>query len=221
MQTRELILMLLGDARLPVGGHVHSGGLEPALLGGLRPDEIPAFLQTRLHTTTRLDAAAAALACRSGRDSTSLKTLGAAWCARTPSPVARNASLALGRGVQRLLYRLWPAEAATAALADVPEPYRPLAVGALCAAAGLEPHDTALLICHDDVQSMTSAALKLAPMDPAEATSWTLAAHSIMAAVAAETARITDPDDLPALAAPLAECWIQQHAEHERRLFLA
>jgi urease accessory protein len=215
------MLMLLGDARLPVGGHVHSGGLEPALLGGLEPDEIPAYLQTRLDTTTRTDAAVAVLARRAVHDGTQLTPIRAAWCARTPSPVARHAALVLGRGVQRLLNRLWPKDPATAALADAPEPYRPLAVGALCAAAGLDPHNTALLICHDDVQSVTSAALKLAPMDPAEATGWALATHSTMVEIAAEAARITDPDNLPALTAPLAECWVQRHATHERRLFLA
>jgi urease accessory protein len=33
----ELLLMLLADARLPTSGHTQSGGLEPALLGGLDP----------------------------------------------------------------------------------------------------------------------------------------------------------------------------------------
>jgi urease accessory protein len=219
--SHELILMLLGDARLPVGGHVHSGGLEPALLGGLAPDQIPGYLQTRLRTTTRIDAAVAVLAHRAIHGGTPLATLAAAWCARTPSPVARQAALALGRGVQRLLDRLWGTDPAATALSHLAEPYRPLAVGALGVAAGLDPHETALLICHDDVQSITSAALKLAPMDPAEATAWALTAHPTMTAVAAEAALIDTTDDLPALSAPLAECWVQWHADHERRLFLA
>ena len=35
--------MLLADARLPTSGHTESGGLEPALLGGLDPADLVGY----------------------------------------------------------------------------------------------------------------------------------------------------------------------------------
>ena len=51
----EFAAMMLADGRLPVGGHTQSSGLEPALLGGLEPADIPEFIATRLSTTTLVD----------------------------------------------------------------------------------------------------------------------------------------------------------------------
>lgn len=223
MATSELVLMLLGDARLPVGGHVHSGGLEPALLAGLAPGDIPAFLRTRLRTTTRTDAATAVLtrAAVLAAPACPIEAVSDAWCARTPGTVARSAALSLGRGVVRLLTRLWPDHPATATMARVEQPYRPLAVGALAAAAGLDARGTALVVAHDDAQAVAAAALKLEPMDPLDATGWVLDAHQEVMAVVDEVAAVASPDDIPALGAPLAECWTQWHQRHERRLFLA
>lgn len=219
--TSELVLMLLGDARLPVGGHVHSGGLEPALLAGLSPADIRGYLRTRLRTTTRTDAATAVLTRAAVLAADDISVISDAWCARTPGDVARSAALTLGRGVIRLTARLWPGHPATAAMACVGAPYRPLAIGALAAATGLDAHGTALVVAHDDAQAIAAAALKLEPMDPLEATRWVLAAHPEIAAVADEVATVASPDDIPALAAPLAECWTQWHQRHDRRLFLA
>lgn len=221
--------MLLADARLPVGGHVHSGGLEPALLAGLDPGDIPAYLRTRLRTTTRTDAATAVLTRAAVLDASADRldapaacaAVSDAWCARTPGTVARSAALTLGRGVVRLLARLWPDHPATATMARTGQPYRPLAVGALAAAAGLDARSTALVVAYDDAQAVAAAALKLAPMDPLDATGWVLDAQQEVVAVADEAALATSPDDIPALTAPLAECWTQWHQRHERRLFLA
>ena len=60
----ELLLMLLADARLPTSGHTQSGGLEPALLGGLDPGDLDGYCMTRLQTVT-LTEAATAVVCRS------------------------------------------------------------------------------------------------------------------------------------------------------------
>ncbi|MDQ2758215.1 MAG: urease accessory protein UreF, partial [Actinomycetota bacterium] len=54
--------MLLADARLPTSGHTQSGGLEPALLGGLEPAQVRDYCRTRLETVTRTEAAVAVVA---------------------------------------------------------------------------------------------------------------------------------------------------------------
>ncbi|MBL0801649.1 urease accessory protein, partial [Streptomyces albidoflavus] len=46
-----LATLLLGDGRLPVGGHTYSAGLEPAAAAGLTRDRVPALLRARLSTT--------------------------------------------------------------------------------------------------------------------------------------------------------------------------
>ncbi|GAB3857850.1 urease accessory UreF family protein [Nocardioides maradonensis] len=215
------LLMVLGDGRLPTGGHAQSAGLEPAVLAGLDPGRIPDFIDTRLRTAITVDAAAAVVTRALALEGTPLDPVLDAWTARTPGTVARGSALATGRGIQRVLRRLWPDAGATRLLEEVGPPYRPIALGALAAAAGLGAHDTAVLVCHEDVSAIASAALKLVPRDPLDATAWLLAAQPRIAAIARDLADLTDPAAMPALSAPLAECWIQAHAARERRLFSA
>ncbi|MYX50790.1 urease accessory protein, partial [Streptomyces sp. SID8385] len=59
-----LASLLLGDGRLPVGGHTYSAGLEPAVASGLTRDRVPALLRARLRTTAVTEAAGAVLALR-------------------------------------------------------------------------------------------------------------------------------------------------------------
>ncbi|MGD9797255.1 MAG: urease accessory protein UreF, partial [Acidimicrobiia bacterium] len=57
-----LAALLLADGRFPMGGHVHSGGVESAVADG-RVVDVPtlaAYLLGRLHTTGLTDAALAA-----------------------------------------------------------------------------------------------------------------------------------------------------------------
>ena len=56
--------LLLADARLPVGGHTYSAGLEPALLDGLPVERIPAYIEARMRTVGLAEAAASVLAYR-------------------------------------------------------------------------------------------------------------------------------------------------------------
>ncbi|MET0965852.1 MAG: urease accessory UreF family protein, partial [Nakamurella sp.] len=52
----------LADARLPTGAHTQSAGLEPALRGGMLPEQVPKYIQARLRTVTLVEAGAAVLA---------------------------------------------------------------------------------------------------------------------------------------------------------------
>lgn len=231
----DLVLMTLADARLPTGAHTQSAGLEPALRGGLDPADVPAYLAARLRTVTRVDAGTAvvarhvAFAAReSGLDPDpsqdlveDLAEVRDAWAARTPSPAQRAAAEHLGRGYLRLLRRLWPADLLAPALAALGRPPRPLVVGAVAALTGLGAAQTVRLVAYDEAQTIASATLKIAPADPVLATSWVIAAHPAIEAMAADLAGLTRPRDIPADAAPLAEHWAQDHARATERMFSA
>jgi urease accessory protein len=206
----EFATMLLADGRLPVGGHTQSSGLEPALLGGLDPRDIPDLVATRLRTVVLVDAATAVVARHRTLAGLDLADVQLAWAARTPSEVVRAASVAVGRGQRRLAERLWPGSAATSALAPLHRTARPVAVGAMAAAAGLDGSRTARLVAYDDVQSLCAAALKLCPLDPAETTEWLLHAGPAVEVLVGAVAHLTEPDGIPAPSAPLLEQW--QHA---------
>ncbi len=213
--------MLLADARLPTSGHTQSGGLEPALLGGLAPSQVRDYCRTRLHTVTRTEAAVAVVArarATAGRPTDDVET---AWAARTPSPALRAASRDVGRAYRRLALRVWPDAGELSELAHVTTPCRPRVVGLLGAALGLGPAQVARLVAYDDVQSVLAASLKLAPGDPAAATAALVELAPDLEAVVVAVEQLTEPDDIPAASAPLIEAWAQAHAATTRRLFRA
>lgn len=221
-----LVLAMLADARLPTGAHAHSAGLEPAVLGGLltTPDgrddvtRVPALAATRLRTVTATEAAAAVVARHRWLDRRDLTPVEDAWAARTPSPAVRDAARRLGRGYLRLALALWPDDLA-GAFPPRSAPPRPLVAGAIGAVTGLDALQVALLVGYDDVQTIASAALKLTPLDPATATRWVLDLHPAVAAMAADVAHLTEPDDVPSAGAPMTDVWAQAHARTTRRLF--
>lgn len=217
----EFAAMMLADGRLPVGGHTQSSGLEPALLGGLDPSDIPEFISTRLRTTVLVDAATAVVARHHTMAGLPLQPVDDAWAARNPSEAVRAASRAVGRGQRRLAQRLWPGSAGASALAPLGTPCRPVAVGAMAAAGALDGARTARLVAYDDVQSLCAAALKLCPLDPVETTEWLLQAGPAVEVLVGEVAHLTEPTGIPARAAPLMESWLHRHPHHTRRLFSA
>ena len=217
----ELLLMLLADARLPTSGHTQSGGLEPALLGGLDPADVDGYCRTRLETVT-LTEAATAVVCRSravaGRPTDDVEF---AWAARTPSPALREASRTLGRAYRRVALRLWPDAPALAELTATTAPSRPRVLGLVAAATGLSADAVARLVAYEDVQSVLAASLKLLPGDPVDATARLLDLAPAIDAVVDRVAALTEPDEIPAWSAPLVEAWAEAHATAERRLFRA
>lgn len=244
----SVLFALLADARLPTGGHTQSAGLEPALLAGLSVADVPGYVGGRLATVTRTEAAVAVVArhVALGEPDERVAALRAtwdAWTARTPAPALRETSQRLGRGYLRLARRLWgehPAvvalDAAVAAVRvaageatgtrvrasdDRVQPPRPLVLGVVGACVGLDGRQVAQLVGYDDVQTIASATLKLAPVDPADATAWVVAAAPTVEAMAAGLAHLTRPQDVPASGAPLLEEWAQQHARRTERLFSA
>ncbi|GAA4975955.1 urease accessory protein UreF [Kineococcus glutinatus] len=220
MHSPDLVLALLADARLPVGAHTQSGGLEPAMThGGLTSAGVPGFLAGRIATVVAVEAGTAVVARHRALAGLDPAPVVAAWAARTPSAPLREASEHLGRGYLRLAQRLWPGAAELAALGR--RPPRPLVLGVVAALAGLDAARLVRLCGHEDVATVGAAALKLDPLDPAETVAWTLAAHPRIEALAAALAHLTDPDDIPAPSAPLVEHHSVLHARTRQRLFHA
>ncbi|MGW8943722.1 urease accessory protein UreF [Streptomyces koyangensis] len=218
-----LAALLLGDGRLPVGGHTYSAGLEPAVAAGLTRDRVPALLRARLRTTAATEAAGAVLALRAAhRTPVAYEPVQRALAARMPAAPQREVSATLGRGVHRLARRLAPDHPAVTALAGLSSrPLRPVAFGALGAVMGVTAAELAHAVVHDELQTVAAAALKLLPGDPLDSVAWLLAARPEAEAAVELALAVRTPDGLPARAAPLTEQWALDHARRERRLFLA
>ncbi len=235
MSTAQIAAFLLADSRLPSGSYSHSAGLEPAVLAGLGVHGVYPYLLSRLNTVVRVETAAAVLAYRSAQsynrgtlegadvaDIPSFPEIESALDARTPSSAQRDASRRLGRGMLRLALTLRPDHAAVAVLQrEVRKPTRPVALGVMGAALGVELSQLAQLCCYDDAQSVVAAALKLLPIDPMAATGWILDAAGEMAAVARKALGTRTLEDIPALSAPWMEHWAEDHTKRTRRLFNA
>lgn len=221
--SAELGALLLADGRLPTGGHAHSGGLEPALAAGLAPDQVPAYLTARLRSIGLVEAAGAVLSLRfAGTDPARLPEVHDALLARAPSAPLRAASGLLGRGLARLAARLWPEHPAVVALGELDgAPLRPLAMGVVATAVGLDERQTARITLYDDAQTVAAAALKLLPVDPTDATRWLLAAAGTLEEVAARAVAVPGIAELPADTAPLVEQWSLEHDSRSRRIFVA
>ncbi|WP_299039411.1 urease accessory protein UreF [uncultured Pseudokineococcus sp.] len=214
----DLVLALLADARLPVGGHTQSAGVEPAMAQGLTSAEVPAFVAGRLRTVVAVEAGTAVVARHHVLAGADLRPVRLAWAARTPSGPLRTASENLGRGYLRLAGRLWP-HPVWATFERTPP--RPLVLGAIAAIAGLDAARLVRLCGHEDVATVSAAVLKLDPLDPLVTTGWVLAAHPLVEELVTRCASLTDPGEIPATSAPLVEQLSVQHSHAKQRLFHA
>lgn len=217
MSTPSLLLALLGDARLPSGGHTQSAGLEPALRAGTSSAQVPAYLRARLRTVTRVEAGAAVVARAVAADGGDLAEVEAAWAARTPSQALRANGRRLGRGYLRVLQTLWPGPVDPRARTWS----RPVVLGLLAHRAGMGPADLARLVGYDDVQTVTAALLKLQPQDPLLIAAWVKDLLPDIDEMAAQVAHLHTPGQIPAHGAPLIERWAETHDTTAERLFSA
>ena len=207
--------LLLGDGRFPGGGHAASGGLEAAVADG--SVQVPtfssfhAFLAGRLSTTGAIDAWLAAAAC-GGADEWELDAEADARC---PSPAQRAVSRRLGRGLRRAAGRSFPA------VLGGPGEHHPVVVGVVARAAGLEPGDAARLAVHNVLAGAASAAVRLLPIDAADAmaVAMRLSCLGSRVADAGVEAAARPLSEGPAWSAPLLELRAEEHARWEVRLF--
>lgn len=215
----DLLLMLLADARLPVAGHTQSATVESALAHGLSSHDVPSYLRTRLGSVTLVEAGTAVVARHRAHSGLSLDVVEREWAARTPSAALREVSRGQARALSRLVGRLWPD--ALEPLSGVALPSRAVILGALAAHLGLGPESLARLVAYDDVQTVCSAVLKLAPTDPAAAAGWVVEAMAAVTSLTHAVAGLEDPADVPAISCPQIEAWAEAHARTSRRLFRA
>ncbi|GAB35344.1 urease accessory protein UreF [Gordonia otitidis] len=158
------MMLSLADSRLPVGGHVHSGGVEQAIADGFvrGVSDLASFLHRRV-TTSGLVAASIAAAVADGTLDVGRALL--ETDARTPSAAARKASLAQGRGMLRLAKRMWPERDWSS---HAPATHLPVISGAVGAASGLSGFHTALVLVYTTMSGSATAGQRLLALDPAD-----------------------------------------------------
>jgi urease accessory protein len=205
-------LLTLSDSRLPTGGHVHSGGVEEAVAQSLVNDlaTLRAFLRRRIRTTGLVCASIAA-AVHTG--TLSVPHADRETDARTPAPAARQASRAQGRGLIRLAKRVWP-DVEWEALGNTP--HLAVAAGAVGAASGLEPEQTALSIVYTTMTGSATAAQRLLALDPGDVAALTFELSPLCELTATAASK-----ELADLSDPLLDALAQRHIERERPLFVS
>jgi urease accessory protein len=201
----DALMLVLADSRFPAGAHAHSLGLEEAVNQGLT--DVPAFAAARLRLVAEPEARIAVAARRGD-----VATAEAEWLARCPSPILRDVGLRLGAQLLRSAAAIWPV--------SVRRTPRPVALGEVGAAAGIGDEGVALLALYDDAATVTSAALKLLPLDPAVTTrSLAELAPAMALAARAVAADQRAPADQPAPAAVALELAAAAHQQNKERLF--
>jgi urease accessory protein len=200
-------LETIADARAEPA-HFTSGGLgtiaRPLTLG-----LVASYLDTRLRTCVRVDAATAVVALKALRSGADLDAPRLAWLARTPSPVLRAAALTAGRHCLRLLRVRWPRDPATLAVADLADAPRPIVAAALGSAVGLSDVQVAWLIAYDDVQTVTAAARRLSGIADHDLGTAERAVSGEITDLVRQVARAVVPADIPVVPATLLEQWIR------------
>jgi urease accessory protein len=210
--THLATLLTLSDSRLPTGGHVHSGGVEEAVTEVLVRDLVTlrAVLRRRIRTTGLVSASVAA-AVHSG--SLSVLQADIETDARTPSPAARQASRAQGRGLIRLARRVWPAGRWDGLGAT---PHLAVVAGAVGSAGGLEPEQTALTVVYTTMTGSATAAQRLLALDPGDVAALTFELATLCDQTAASACK-----ELADLSDPLLDVLAQRHTHRERPLFVS
>jgi len=203
-------LLALADSRLPTGGHVHSGGIEEAVIGGLVVDigTLRAFLRRRICSHGKV-AASLAVAVHDGR--LPVDTAEREADARTPSAAVRRASRSQGRGLIRLARRVW-ASASWEAVGTTP--HLAVAAGVVGAVSGVTPEQTAMQVVYTTMTGSATAGQRLLALDPADVASVTFELSSLCEQAAAEAC-----GGLADLSDPLLDQLAERHAARERPLF--
>jgi urease accessory protein len=214
----SVLELLLADGRTPTGSFAGSGGLEAS---GCPAAAVPSFMRARLATIGRVEAAfsVAALACGANAVD-ELLALELEWAARTPCEPLRAASRMLGLGLLRSAAVWFPEVSAYRAAAALCP--RPIALGVVGAAGGLDRSAVARASLYDDAATVAASAVKLLPLDASVTAGWVLALNCEIEAVVAGVLRDLDAGrPLPSCSTPLLDHQALLHAANRRRLFVS
>lgn len=208
--TRLAALLTLADSRLPIGGHVHSGGVEEAIESGLVRDvaTLEAFLRRRIRTAGLVGGSIAAAVCSGQLEPAAADV---ETDARTPSPAARTASRAQGRGLLRLAKRVWP-QGDWAGIGV--RPHLPVICGVVGRSVGASATEAAGIVVYTTMTGSATAAQRLLALDPAD-----VAATTFLLADLCDRTADTAAVGLATLSDPLLDVLAQRHVERERPLF--
>jgi urease accessory protein len=203
-------LLTLADSRLPIGGHVHSGGVEEAVTSGLVRDvaSVELYLRRRIRTSGLVAASLAAAVCAAELEPARAE---AEADARTPAPAARAASRAQGRGLLRLAKQVWP-QHDWAALRS--RPHQSTVFGMVGIAAAASPREIAAVVVYTTMTGAATAAQRLLALDPAEVAACTIRLAELCDVTATEAVR-----GPAALSDPLQDVLAQRHPGREMPLF--
>jgi urease accessory protein len=218
------VALLLADSRFPAGGYAHSLGLEQAVGDGLGIDGVAPFMSARLRLVARADAALSVAARRAAAATATateeLARLDEEHAARCPNPVLRETARRLGAQLLRSAATAWPGATIEDYRATSCTTPRPIALGVVGAAAGIDDHEVATIALYDDAATVSSAALKLLGLDPAEAARWvadlTAEIDSVAGAVVADVRPIFEQPPPAAVGIELAAT---VHAARNERFF--
>lgn len=221
------LAMLLADGRFPAGSYAHSLGLEQAVADGLEATGVAAFVAARLRLVAEPEARLAVAARRAAlRDGVEGALAVDEECgARCPSAVLRETARRSGGALLRSSSAVWPAPQgaliASYRLASRSTP-RPVALGVVAAASGIDDAELAAVALYDDAATVASAALKLLPLDPPQASRWVAEqAPWIEAAALAVAADERPLAEQPAPAAIAIELAAAVHHERRERFFVS
>ncbi|WP_067562622.1 urease accessory protein UreF [Nocardia acidivorans] len=203
-------LLTLADSRLPIGGHVHSGGVEEAVSSGLLRDvaSVELYLRRRIRTSGAVAASLAAAVCAGAIDPARAELEADA---RAPSPSARTASRAQGRGLLRLAKQVWP-QADWQPLG--PRPHLSTVFGVVGAVSGASPEEIAGVMVYTTMTGAATAAQRLLALDPAAVAACTIR----LGEVCDRTARAAGKG-LMALSDPLQDVLAERHLVRDMPLF--
>lgn len=209
-------LLLLADARFPDGSHAHSYGIEAAVAHDRVHDAatLGSYIEARLWTVGRTDAAAARLAA-TGDDL--IPALDAALEVRTPSAAARATSRSLGRSLARTTARLWPDRPLPTVGGRAP--LQPVALGAAAARADCTPEEAALCSAHGMAAALASAALRLRGLDPFTVTAVLEGLRTTLTSVVESVSSIDSVHELPCASTPFGEIDPELQQTLNTRLF--
>ncbi|WP_280370317.1 urease accessory protein UreF [Nocardia wallacei] len=204
------MLLTLGDSRLPIGGHVHSGGVEEAVASGLVRDvaTVEQYLRRRVRTSGLVAASLAAAVCAGGLEVARAEVEADA---RTPAPAARTASRAQGRGLLRLARQVWSRHDWTALGA---RPHLSTVFGVVGEAARVTPEEIAGVVAYTTMTGAATAAQRLLALDPAAVAACTVRLAADCDEVAAEAVK-----GLAALSDPLQDVLAERHVGRPMPLF--
>ncbi|MDY6808006.1 urease accessory protein UreF [Gordonia mangrovi] len=206
------MVLTLADSRLPIGGHVHSGGVEQAIADRVVVDAetLAEFLRRRVATSGLVSASIAAAVADGTLD---IPAAQRETDARTPSAAARSASLAQGRGMRRLAGRLWPQHDWSG---HTPRTHLPVISGAVGRLSELSGFHTALILVYTTMSGAATAGQRLLALDPADVA-------VVIADLGAECERVAAAAavELADLSDPMLDVFAERHERRDMPLFVS